>query len=159
MLKNSGRKLFWKEDKMETEILKKVSYRMLPLVVLLFFIPAIIQGQTKGASSRPTDELLGKWAGIWVHPSPQYGGQGFLLEIKEVNPDKKTVLIEYSWSAVRDLEAGKGKAEAKFIPPDKFEWYSKGQVFYEFQLKEGELWGTKTPPKGRTQSIVLKRKK
>lgn len=144
---------------MKTEILKKISYRMIPLMVLFFFIPTIINAQKKEASSGATDEWLGKWSGEWVHPNPQYGGQEFSLEIKKVDPDKKTILVEYSWSAIRDLEPGKAKAEAKFIPPTKFEWYSKGKVYYEFQLKNGELWGTKTPPSARTQSIVLKRVK
>jgi hypothetical protein len=146
---------------MKRESLKNICCPLFLLLFLCFIMATISFAQTK-ESPRGTlagDELLGKWSGTWERPSTsKLRGQDLVIEVKKIDRDKNICEITYSWSETTIEPAGNAKIEAKYIPPDRLEWYTKGQYFYQFQLKDGILWGTKTKA-GKQQKITMNKLK
>jgi len=101
---------------------------------------------------------LGKWSGTWEAAAGggELKGQDVLMVITKVDYDHKIVELNYRWAAVRQFEAGEANFRAKYIPPDKFEWYTQGQWLFQFQLKGGILWGTRT--RGQHQAKITMEK-
>jgi hypothetical protein len=71
-------------------------------------------------------------------------GADILMGIKKVDLDQKIVEINYTWSPVRRSAGGQANVKAEYISPDKLKWFWKTSGIYEFQLKDGILWGTVT---------------
>jgi hypothetical protein len=141
--------------KMKREILKNICFPLFPLIFLYLIMATISFAQTKESprGALAVDELLGKWSGTWERPpNSKLRGQDLVIEVEKIDPDKNISEITYSWSETRIEPAGNAKIKAKYIPPDRLEWYSKGQYFYQFRLKDGILWGTKT--KGNSQQKI-----
>ena len=108
---------------------------------LVIFIP-IAQAQRQDAEF--TEALLGKWSGTWQLGAAKQKGADILMVIKKVDLDQKFVEINYSWSAGKRSPGGEANVKADYIPPDKLRWHLKDSDAYEFQLKDGILWGTRT---------------
>jgi hypothetical protein len=114
---------------------------------------ALAQGKTSG------EELLGMWAGTWsATRSGKQKGQDFMLEIKQIDFANNRANIYYKWSATTSDATGETNFIATFIPADKLEWNTKNGYYYQFELKDGKLWGTKTHGKTK-QTIIMERKK
>ncbi len=146
---------------MKKENLKNIHYSVFPWLFLFFIMATISFAQTKESpkGTLAGDELLGKWSGTWErHSGSKLRGQDLVIEVEKIDRDKNICEITYRWSETRMEPAGNAKIKAKYIPPDRLEWYTKGQYFYQFQLKDGILWGTKTKG-GKEQKITMNKLK
>ncbi len=87
--------------------------------------------------------LLGKWSGAWEIVGPAgLRAIDCSMVIKKVDLDQKIIEINHSWTWI--WAAGEEDVRAEYIPPDKFKFRTKHNILFEYQLKDGILWGTST---------------
>jgi len=152
----------------ERKEVKEMKKKGLSLLAGLFVLAAVACATTSStpsltASGSPSDvpsasaaaigtpeaieTLLGKWSGNWEDVGSASFGVGvkpadILMIIKKVDLDQKIIEINYGWWSRGGMGAGEENCKGEYIPPVKFKFRTKSYNFFEFQLKDGVLWGT-----------------
>jgi len=125
-------------------------------VVIISFVMFIPLARAQEQNVDFKEAVLGKWSGTLEPSNSWQKGADIVMVIKKVDLDQKVVEVNYKWSPVRQFSGGEANVKAEYIPPDKFKWFWKKSGDYEFQLKDGMLWGMIT---GGSYTTKIKMKK
>lgn len=121
---------------------KKGFWLLVGLFVLVAAACATTSSTPSLTASEAKEVLLGKWSGSWESPEMvSVKAADIIMVIKKVDLDQKIIEINYGWSS-RTRGSGNEDCVGEYMLPDKFKIQTKSNNFFEFQLKDGVLWGT-----------------